>query len=156
LFTSERPGNPPKDRRYDQVSKHQVEDWIAFMKTKGIKHVLVLLENDDLENYPDGGLFELYKEGGLVPHHTRMGVEDAYENIMNILRNVEALNEKAVTHCTGGTGRAGRVAAAWLSTRHNLTPEDATDETVKEALDYGVQRLGDVEKLRKWMDGNER
>ncbi len=40
LFTAERPGHPGKDG----VSTEIVEDWIQFIKSKGIRHVLIIME----------------------------------------------------------------------------------------------------------------
>lgn len=150
LYTAERPGNP--STKGEPVGKEKVEDWIAFMKGKGIKHVLALLDENELEIYAEGGgLMELYEAGGMVPHLTPMRPDGAYTEIMDILNDVEKENEKAVCHCTGGIGRAGRVAAAWLSTRHSLSPEEATKEVIDQAIESGVQRLGHVEKLSGWM-----
>mmetsp|Transcript_25358 Transcript_25358/g.58980 ORF Transcript_25358/g.58980 Transcript_25358/m.58980 type:complete len:237 (-) Transcript_25358:1212-1922(-) len=152
LFTSERPGiSDEPDSDSNPVSKEKVGEWIQFMKEKGIGHVMVLVDDNELEVFEDPGLLELYKEGGLNPHHTPMGEEGVYERIMSILKGIEAKNEKAVAHCTHGQGRSGRVAAAWIATRHNLSPEEATKVAVDTAIEKGVTRLGDVEKLEKWM-----
>jgi hypothetical protein len=40
LFTAERPGHPGTDG----VPTEIVEDWIQFIKTKGIRHVLIIME----------------------------------------------------------------------------------------------------------------
>jgi hypothetical protein len=40
LFTAERPGHPG----LDGVPTEIVEDWIAFIKSKGIRHVLIIME----------------------------------------------------------------------------------------------------------------
>jgi hypothetical protein len=40
LFTAERPGHPGKEG----VPTEIVEDWIQFIKTKGIRHVLIIME----------------------------------------------------------------------------------------------------------------
>jgi hypothetical protein len=149
LFTCQRPGN---DLEEDPIPASAVAESVAFLKSKGIQHVLVLLDDNELEVYEEPGLLELYKQGGLVPHLTPMGVSGAHANIMQILEDIDAKQEKAVTHCTGGTGRAGRVAAAWLASRYDLSPEEATKETIDAALESGVQRLGDVSKLAEWME----
>lgn len=152
LFTCQRPGTDPKEKGKGVVPKEDVNKWLTFMKGNGITDVLVLLDENELEVYPDPGLLELYKAGGINPHLTPLSPDGAYNQIMDILREVEQRNGKAVTHCTGGTGRAGRVAAAWLATRYELTPSEATQETVDAAIDSGVQRLGHAEKLAGWMN----
>ena len=148
LFTAERPGHATLP---GGVSKEVVDEWVSFMTTSGIQHVLVLLDDNEMNNYPEPGLLKLYQDGGVKPHVVPMGSNGAYKRIMGILQDIEQKNEKAVTHCTGGVGRAGRVAAAWLSTRYNLTAQDATEETLEAALQAGIQRLGDVAKLEAWM-----
>lgn len=40
LFTAERPGHPGKEG----VPTEIVEDWIQFIKSKGIRHVLIIME----------------------------------------------------------------------------------------------------------------
>ena len=148
LCTAECPGH---ETSAGGVSKEVVDAWVAFMTTNGIKHVLVLLDANEMDHYPEPGLLKLYEAGGMQPHVVPMGSNGAYRQIMSILQDIEQKDEKAVTHCTGGVGRAGRVAAAWLSTRYNLTPQEATQEAVEAALQAGIQRLGDVAKLDAWM-----
>jgi protein-tyrosine phosphatase len=148
LFTAECPGH---ETLVGGVSKEVVDEWVAFMTTNGMKHVLVLLDANEMDHYPEPGLLKLYETGGMQPHVVPMGSKGAYSQIMSILQGIEQKNEKAVTHCTGGVGRAGRVAAAWLSTRYNLTPQEATQEAVEAALQAGIQRLGDAAKLDAWM-----
>jgi len=149
LFSAERPANGVVES--GDASVENIQEWISFMKDKGIGHVLVLLDENELAGYPSPGLFELYREGGLVPHATPLGEEGAFQKIIGILNDIEGKGETAVTHCTGGTGRAGRVIAAWLASRYSLTPEEATQEAVDSATDSGVHRLGDVGKLKSWM-----
>ena len=67
------------------------------------------------------------------------------------LRDIEASGEKVTAHCTHGMGRSGRVAAGWLVERHGLTPEQATDQTLQAAREHGVERMGAVGLLEKWM-----
>lgn len=148
LFTAERPGHTLNGA----VSKEVVDEWVAFMTTNGIQHVLVLLDTNEMNIYPDPGLLKMYQAGGMVPHFVPMSTNGAYSQIIGIIQNIEQKNETVVTHCTGGVGRAGRVAAAWLSTRYNLTTQEATQETVEAALQAGIQRLGDVAKLDAWMN----
>ncbi|KAI2493950.1 protein tyrosine/serine/threonine phosphatase [Fragilaria crotonensis] len=149
LFTAERPGHPVSK---NMVPSEMVTEWISFMKDKGITHVLVLLDSNEMDVYSDPGLIDMYRTFGMEPHVVPMGSHGAYTRIMEILKTVEESNQKAVTHCTGGVGRAGRVAAAWLTTRYNLTVQDATQEVMEMAMTCGIKRLGDVQKLELWMD----
>ena len=153
LYTAERPGNSILSDTVTSVTNEQVQEWIGFMKEQGIGHVLVLLDDNELEVYEEPGLLQLYQDGGLTPHQTPLGEDGAYGKITDILKDIDEKGEKAVTHCTGGTGRAGRVAAGWLtSSKYGLSAEEATKEAVESAIDSGVHRLGNVEKLQKWME----
>ena len=149
LFTAERPGNPVSK---NMVPSEIVTEWISFMKDKGITHVLVLLDSNELEVYPDPGLIDMYQACGMVPHVVPMTSDGSYTRIMEILKTVEEANQRAVAHCTGGVGRAGRVAAAWLTTRYNLSVHDATQEVMEMASTCGMKRLGDAQKLEIWME----
>lgn len=151
LFTAERPGNPIITTDDSRVSQELVNEWIAFMQARGIKHVLVLLDDNEFFPYENPGLLNIYRENGLQCYHIPLGGEGAYENVMKILKQVEANGEKVVTHCKAGSGRAGRVAAAWIASRYEMTPEAATREALDAALANGVRRLGNVEKLSKFM-----
>jgi hypothetical protein len=44
------------------------------------------------------------------------------------------------------------VAAAWLVHRYSLTPEQATDEVLQQALVSGVNRKGDPALLQEWLE----
>ena len=148
LYTAERPGN--SYGKESPVPSTMVNEWIAFMKDRGIGHVIVLLDDNELGVYEDHGLLEIYKNSGFSFLQVPMSETGAYERITTYLQRVHEKGEKAVTHCTGGTGRAGRVAAAWLVHQYKLDVEEATKETVDIAFEKGICRLGHAEKLAQW------
>ena len=152
LFTAERPGNAVSDNK---VPSEIVAEWISFMKDKGITQILVLLDSNEMDVYPDPGLVGMYQAFGMEPHVIPMKSDGSYTRIMEILKNVEKNKQKAVTHCTGGVGRAGRVAAAWLTTRYELTVHEATQEAMEMAMLCGIKRLGDAQKLETWMENHK-
>lgn len=149
LFTAERPGNCCSEDA--SVSSSLVHEWIAFMKDQGIGHVLVLLDDNEFSIYQDPGLLELYQAGGLSYCQARMGDIGSYNRVMEYLQNVEKRGEMAVSHCTGGIGRAGRVASAWLVHRYNLDVEVATKDVIHAAIESKICRLGHSKKLSKWI-----
>mmetsp|Transcript_1541 Transcript_1541/g.2194 ORF Transcript_1541/g.2194 Transcript_1541/m.2194 type:complete len:191 (-) Transcript_1541:299-871(-) len=152
LFTSERPGGDPGDDG-DKISSSTVKDWVEFMKSMGIKHVLILLDDNELDIYEPPGLLDLYAENGLMFHRNPMGEDGASSRAIQTIRDVEAAGEKVVAHCTHGMGRSGRVAAGWLVRRHGLSTKDATDEAVETARSRGMQRMGNQKALEKWLEG---
>jgi protein-tyrosine phosphatase len=149
LFTAERPGNRCIEDA--TVSSSTVNEWIAFMKNQGIGHVLVLLDDNEFSIYQDPGLLGLYQAGGLSYCQATMGDVESYDRVIAYLQNVEKRGETAVTHCTGGIGRAGRVAAAWLVHRYNLDVEAATKDVIHAAIESKICRLGHAKELSKWI-----
>jgi len=117
LFTAERPGS---DRCGEGaiIPTELVQAWIQFMKAKEITHVLMLLDDNELQDYPEPGLVDLYRNAGLVVHHEPMLQPGAPNRIFEILRESERKGERVVAHCTHGQGRSGRVSAAWLVHRY--------------------------------------
>ena len=116
LFTAERPGNP-KSKSSDAADMDEVQAWIAFMKEQGVSNVIALLDENELSIYAEPGLVQIYENAGLVSLIQPMKGGNACKNIIEFVREAEAKGEKVVCHCTGGIGRAGRVAACWLMKR---------------------------------------
>lgn len=156
LFTAARPGNP-KDDKWEQIPDSKVWEWIEYMKTeKKITHVLVLLDDNELESYLPSGLENLYHQAGLKCTIQPMKAPDAAQKIFALLDQQQESNHheknRVVAHCTGGVGRSGRVAAGWLVHKYGLSPLEATEEVMRQAIECGVKRKGDVEMLTKWLD----
>jgi len=152
LFTAERPGNPKGDK-LAPVDDESVFEWIEFMRNENqISHVLALLDENEFSNYEPSGLLRMYEQGGLKYTVQSMSDANACENVCHLLMRAEADNERVVAHCTGGIGRAGRVAGGWLSYRYGLSPEKAADEVLLQAKLNGVTRNCDAEKLAQWME----
>ncbi|CAB9497138.1 Dual specificity phosphatase, catalytic domain [Seminavis robusta] len=149
LYTSERPGGDPEGGA--KIPKSKVLEWIEFMKTENVKHVMLLLDDNELETYEEPGLLALYKEHGLSIHRNPMGPLGSSSSAEKTIKEVETANEKVVAHCTHGMGRSGRVAAGWLVMRYGLTPQEATDEVVDMARKNGQERMGNVKALEKWL-----
>jgi len=151
LYTSERPGGDPGEDG-TEISTSLVQEWINFMKTKGVQHVLVLLDDNELDIYQSPGLLTLYQQNGLTVHRNPMGVHGAAERAIQTIRDVEAAKEKIVAHCTHGMGRSGRIAAGWLSIRYGLSTKDATNEALDSARKNGMQRMGHQKALEAWLE----
>jgi protein-tyrosine phosphatase len=150
MNTAERPGNP--QGRNEKVEDERVLEWIEFMKGHKISRVLALLDDNELENYEPTGLVNLYKAAGIDCLVQPMGDPAAASRILSWIEDAERCRERVVSHCTGGVGRCGRVAAAWLVHRYRLTPEQATNEVLEQALRSGVTRKGDPAMLQQWLE----
>lgn len=149
LFTAERPGHT--EDKSATISDDSVREWIAFMRSQSIDHVLSLLDDNELAAYEPSGLVELYRRGGLQCTVQPMRDPMACENILSLLSAAEASGQRVVSHCTGGIGRCGRVAAGWLVHRYGLTPEEATAEVLATAEQVNMVRAGDAKLLAEWL-----
>jgi hypothetical protein len=147
LYTAERPGNPPGKK--DLVPDEKVYEYIAFMKEQGVARVLLLLDAQEIAIYSD--LLAMYQAGGLQYNMQSMNEKGAAKKVVDILKASEQQGERVCAHCTGGIGRSGRVAAAWLVERYNLTPDVATEEVRAQAATSGVTRNGDASALSEWL-----
>lgn len=149
LFTCERPGGDPES---GSIPASAVKDWADFMRQQGIDQVLVLLDDNELECYEEPGLLELYEKYGFTVHRNPMGDVGASTRAMQTIDKCQKKGKRVVAHCTHGQGRAGRVAAAWLTHKYALSPEEATKEALATASKSGVTRLGSPTKLNAWLE----
>jgi len=151
VFTSERPGGDPptKDAK---IPISTVQEWADFMKGRDIQHVLVLLDDHELEIYEEPGLLAKYEENGFRVHRNPMNGKGSVENAEKILKSIASANEKVVCHCTHGMGRSGRVAAGWLVLQYGLTPQEATREALQTSEIHGMERMGNVQALSTWLE----
>ena len=145
LHTAERPGH-----YFENFDSTIIEDWIQYVKNKGIVHVLIIMDENEFDVY-DVDLKEFYRRAGLTVHYIPFNSHDSYNKIMALLHELDNRKEKVVAHCSGGKGRCGRVACAWLCEKWCLTPLEASQEFIDQAVENGLYRLGDVEKLKKWI-----
>lgn len=146
LFTAERPGHPG----IQGVPTRIVEDWTKFILSKGIRNVLIIMEQDEFGVY-EVDLKKFYEAAGLTVHHIPFSSPGSYAKSMALIEKLDRQGEKVVSHCTGGKGRCGRVACAWLCKKWNLSPLEASQEFIDQAVEHGLYRLGDVQKLKQWI-----
>lgn len=116
VFTSERPGGDPVDKTTKIPTLTVVEPWVKYMTTtappdRAIKHVIILLGDDELADYEPPGLISAYEAAGIVPYHIPMSANDSHKAILAKLDELYSQNERVIAHCTHGMGRSGRVAA---------------------------------------------
>ena len=152
VYTCERPGGDIKGKKIPTTTK--VEEWTKYMTTpdRAIKHVFILLGDDELAAYEEPGLIAAYEANNIQVHHIPYASDQSYARIMKELEDCCASkNENAVTHCTHGMGRSGRVAAGWLVYKYGLSVDDAVEEALDAARQYGVERMGSPQQLQQWI-----
>jgi protein-tyrosine phosphatase len=157
LYTCERPGGDPGAEggggSSKLLSRMEAQPQIDFLRQRAVQNVLILLDDKELEHYEEPGLIQLYERAGIQVHRQPMGEEGAAQNILKIIQQMESNQQPIAAHCTHGMGRSGRVAAAWVSARYGLSPEEATMEVMDWARSEGIQRMGNANKLEEWLGG---
>ena len=86
-----------------------------------------------------------------TPSPSSSSSSSSYHDLMDLIHTLDAQGHKVVVHCSGGKGRCGRVACAWLCHRWCLSPRAASQEFIDAACAHGLYRLGDVQKLKQWI-----
>lgn len=157
IFGSQRPGYPGKF-----VQRQVADDWLAFMKSQGVRRVVCLLADDELKYYPtlSGGLLGLYAgtfgEDNVLWAPTadrKLPGAEALRHILHFLYDAALKGEKTVVHCSAGLGRTGLVLAAWLVYHHNLTERKAIrtveeqNRSPREAVLYGSSKETELMEL---------
>ena len=158
VFGAERPGYPSKD-----VDEHEVMEWIDYMKRNGIKRVVCLLPDEQLEYY-NVPLLEIYerefgKENVLwAPiKDFHLCDKDTLKKILRFLKDADTKGEKMVVHCSGGLGRTGHVLCAWLVFGRGFSVKDAIYTVMNTGRDpYEAVRRGNADErdlidLLKWV-----
>lgn len=146
FYTCERPGHPGKAG----VSTEDVDAWIHFMLSKGVGNVLMVMDDDEFDIY-EFDVKQYCKEKGIKVYHIPFSSEGSYGKTMEVVQDVEARGEKIVSHCTGGSGRCVRVGCAWLCKKWSMSPIEASQDSIDQAVENGLSRLGDVKKLKSWI-----
>jgi protein-tyrosine phosphatase len=114
LYTSERPGNESIEES-TMADQDEVNQWMAFMKEQKVTCVIALLDENEYEAvYDRPGLPAMYQDNGFKWLIQPLGHSKSTTAIFKYIKEEEAAGGKVVVHCTGGTGRASRVAAGWL------------------------------------------
>lgn len=126
--------------------------WSNFMRAHGITHVLSLLAPDELAAYtePVGPAMEA---AGFVYRNVWMKRPGAAREALSALDAAAKSGGRAVVHCWGGGGRAGRMCAAWVAHRHGLSPEAAASRVRDAAAAAGAGRRADADSLEQFLRG---
>jgi hypothetical protein len=123
LYTCHCPGYSGKEERILLAEqKKRIDSWVKFMKQKqGVTQVIALLDDNELmlpsskvNHAAPVDLRDVYSQAQIPLLVQPMRDGNAYRTIMECIDTVASQGGKVVVHCTGGVGRAGRVASGWL------------------------------------------
>lgn len=126
-----------------------VEEWLSFMKKKGVKRVCSLLRERELQNYYEDDLLGIYQKEFGDSNVLTVPVEDYHladvaalrDEILPFLAESEEKKLPVLVHCSGGSGRTGHVLAAWVVYRYGLPTEEAlgaVGRNPREAVQCGL------------------
>ncbi|AIG97417.1 putative protein-tyrosine phosphatase [Archaeoglobus fulgidus DSM 8774] len=154
VFGAQRPGYPLED-----VDENTVREWVDFMKENGIKRVVCLLPQEQLDYYTEPLLY-IYEEefGGenvlwAPVNDYNLCDKKTLARILYFLKEADDKGEKVVVHCSGGSGRTGHVLAAWLVFGRGFSAEEAilaverSGRNPYEAIEYGNAEEEDLVSL---------
>jgi protein-tyrosine phosphatase len=130
VFGAQRPGY-----RKAGLTRSDVDTYIAFLRERGVKRVVCLLDQNQLCHYDflPNGLIEHYHDAFGEERVRHAPVADYHlcprkrliDEILPFLGASAQTQEKALVHCSGGSGRTGHVLAAWLAYSRGLEAQQA-------------------------------
>lgn len=155
VFGALRPGAQVEGSKEEAgfVDSEAVDEWVRFMKSNKIGHVLSLLGDDELEWYQTNldqamrNAYFTYARTSVFEPGARDTMLAAFDALLQAKQNGEDA-PSMVVHCSGGSGRAGLGLALWLVHSRGMSPEDACKEVVQTAAKLGCKRRPDPEKLK--------
>ena len=118
--------------RFRDVQRN-LQDDLETLVSRGITHVMVLMEDSELRRYRVPGLLEEYSKHGLhVLHHSLEdgGVPTLHQLFLAVenVKSVISGGGRLLVHCYGGLGRTCLIVAAFLlSIDPHMTPEYVID-----------------------------
>jgi protein-tyrosine phosphatase len=144
-------------------SINEVNEWIAVMKEQGIKRIICLLTEDQLNRYDGIDLLALYSEEFGKGNVCWAAIEDynlcdegkLIKTIIPFLMESDIMEKPVIVHCSGGSGRTGHILAAWLVFGRAFSISEALSSVKKiyrnpcEALECGNAKEEELYGLLK-------
>lgn len=137
VFGSERPGY-----NLSSIREEDVDQWISFMKERGISRIVCLLDDKHLPLYPSDLLETYAQEFGSknvlhapIEDFTLCDADVLKNSILPFLKQADSDGEKVLVHCSGGIGRTGHVLAAWLVYGRGYDPNEAVNAVKNSGAD---------------------
>lgn len=124
------PGKQGISFRYPgRVYRRDLDRDFALLRTDGVRRLILLVEDAELQHWSDPGIVERGAAGGVevlrhpIPDGQAPGSTAEMTRILREIREVRATANVAVA-CMGGVGRTGTVAACAL-VEGGMTADDA-------------------------------
>jgi protein-tyrosine phosphatase len=143
-----------------KVSEDQIKKWVEYVKERGVRRVVCLLSESELNYFFSVPLLRIYeREFGndkvlWVPiENLHLCTGEQLEKILKFLRESDDVGDRVVVHCNGGVGRTGFILAAWLVYGRGFGIEEALSAVAKtgriptEAAEYGEASRKDLFEL---------
>jgi protein-tyrosine phosphatase len=110
----------------------RLADDLAVIREAGVRRVLCLVPDDELDHYGVPELRAELQRAGLVVHHLpipdqRATSESDMAAAVRFIDDGVTAGETTLVHCVAGLGRSGTAVACWLRTR-GLSADDALAE----------------------------
>jgi protein-tyrosine phosphatase len=124
------PGKRGHSTRYPgRIYRREVERDLATLAALGVRHLVLLVEDRELERWGDLDIVERGETAGLLIHRFPMADGGTPRDLGEMHRILEAIasgrrDGNVAVACMGGVGRTGMVAACHLVER-GLAPRDA-------------------------------
>ena len=133
-------------------------DDIAALKEQGVSHVVPLLTDDELGVYGVDDLLKAYQRAGFVTRRLSILDQKApslaeMDDLVHWLNDTLAEGANVMTHCVGGLGRSGMVAACYLTSR-GLDVEAAIDQVRRDRSPRAVESTVQEAFIRRFADRN--
>jgi len=149
IFGCSRPGHAhpkvdtPRTPRGPPVEKGDLKKWIAFLRTRGIHHIISLLSEAELGFFAEPFL-KTCASAGFTMTHVPPNDQGALEKLTHVMEHAERSSKRVVVHCASGQKRTGDVLALWLHRRYRLPVEQAVEEVGSFASDHRILRRPSV------------
>lgn len=127
------------------MTAKEVDEWVEFMKSRGIRRVVSMLSDDELTWY--AGDLDAVMNANFEYARTSVFVPGALSVLDAAIEGAIEDGQPFVTHCSGGGGRVSIMLSLWLHRKHGLSAEAAAAMIEETAKDAGTRRAPNPSKL---------
>ena len=146
---------PNQTPRTPRTPRSAVRSWIQLVKsTYGIKRLLVVLTNEEVEQYEED-LLATYRKafGEDRVHHvadlfmTRS--QNVLQRILGYMNDAFDAKEKILVHCVSGQVRTACVLGVWLHHKYTMDVGSSVDRINNFAAENGLRRSASIQRVMR-------